>query len=130
MGQPFDDPSVKEEVAEMPFHVESDTFGRPVIAVDFCNGRQYFNVEAMIGMFISYMVGLAEKYTNCQIRDIVITCPAYFTENQRRAVKDAGTVAGYNVLCILNEPTEMLPADKKLTVKMAPGGGFAARIYR
>ena len=89
----------------MPFHVESDTFGRPVIAVDFCNGRQYFNVEAMIGMFISYMVGLAEKYTNCQIRDIVITCPAYFTENQRRAVKDAGTVAGYNVLCILNEPT-------------------------
>lgn len=105
LGLQYSDPTVQEEVKNVPFTISKDHFGRPIISVEFNNGIQYFNVETLNGMLISYLVGLAENYTNRKIHDIVITCPAYFTENQRRSVKDAGTVAGYNVLCVMNEPT-------------------------
>lgn len=105
LGLQYSDPTVQEEIKSVPFTITKDHFGRPIISVEFANGRQYFNVETLNDMLISYLVGLAEQYTNRKIHDIVITCPAYFTENQRRSVMDAGTVAGYNVLCVLNEPT-------------------------
>jgi len=104
IGRNFNDNSVQSDIKYWPFTViEKD--GRPYIQVEYKGETKQFAAEEISAMVLSKMKKTAEEYLNQDIIDAVITVPAYFNDSQRRATIDAGTIAGLNVLRIINEPT-------------------------
>ena len=86
--------------------------------VAYKNERKTFLPEEISSMVLTKMKETAESYLGNKVTDVVITVPAYFNDSQRQATKDAGTIAGLNVLRILNEPTAAAIAygmDKKIS---------------
>ena len=69
------------------------------------NKEQLFHPEEISGMILEKMKNIAEKYVGKNIKDVVVTVPAYFNDSQRQSTKDAGKIAGLNILRIINEPT-------------------------
>ncbi|KAF1745157.1 hypothetical protein MXB_2276 [Myxobolus squamalis] len=104
IGRRFDDPEVQADRKHWPFTLISDN-GRPKIKVMFKGEEQTFFPEEISSMVLVKMKEIAEAYLGCQVSDAVITVPAYFNDSQRQATKDAGTIAGLNILRIINEPT-------------------------
>lgn len=91
--------------------------GKPKIQVEFKNELKLFAPEEISSMVLTKMKETAEGYLGGKIKNAVITVPAYFNDSQRQATKDAGQIAGLNVLRIINEPTAAALAyglDKKL----------------
>ena len=116
IGRKFDDPTVKSDMMHWPFTVASDS-GKPKITVDFKGESKTFFPEEVSSMVLTKMKETAEAYLGGTVKDAVITVPAYFNDSQRQATKDAGTIAGINVLRIINEPTAAAIAyglDKKV----------------
>lgn len=116
IGRKFDDSTVKTDMAHWPFTVKAGTGNKPMIEVDFKNERSTFQPEEISAMVLTKMKQTAEMYLGCEVKDAVITVPAYFNDSQRQATKDAGIIAGLNVLRIINEPTAAALAyglDKK-----------------
>jgi len=115
IGRKFDDPTVQGDMKHWPFKVvEKD--GRPKMKVEYKGEDKEFYAEEASAMILSYMKKVAENYLGQDVKDAVITVPAYFNDNQRQATKDAGAIAGLNVLRIINEPTAAALAyglDKK-----------------
>lgn len=105
IGRKFSDPIVKEDMKLWPFTVVSDENDRPQIKVDYKDEEKKFYAEEISAMVISKMKEVAEEYLQEKVTDMVITVPAYFNDQQRQATKDAGAIAGVNVLRIINEPT-------------------------
>ena len=105
IGRKFDDETVKSDMAHWPFAVISGTGGKPQIEVNFKGERVTFQPEEISAMVLTKMRQTAEAYLGCEVKDAVITVPAYFNDSQRQATKDAGVIAGINVLRIINEPT-------------------------
>ena len=105
IGRKFNDSSVQSDMSHWPFTVKEKSGGKPSIEVDFKGERKEFLPEEISAMVITKMKQTAEAYLGCELKDIVITVPAYFNDSQRQATKDAGTIAGLNVLRIINEPT-------------------------
>jgi len=105
IGRKFDDETVKSDMAHWPFTVLSGTGGKPQIEVDFKGERVKYQPEEISAMVLTKMRQTAEAYLGCEVKDAVITVPAYFNDSQRQATKDAGVIAGLNVLRIINEPT-------------------------
>lgn len=105
IGRRFDDPVVQSDMKHWPFTVSEGKGGKPHIEVDFKGERKTFMPEEISAMVLTKMKQTAEAYLGCEVRDAVITVPAYFNDSQRQATKDAGTIAGLNVLRIINEPT-------------------------
>ena len=101
IGRRFDDPVVQADRKLWSFDVEDDGTGKPKIVVE---GRSFYP-EEISAMVLTKMKETAEAYLGEEVKDIVITVPAYFGDGQRQATKDAGTIAGLNVLRIINEPT-------------------------
>jgi heat shock protein 1/8 len=92
--------------------------GKPKIQVEFKNSLKTFSPEEISSMVLVKMKETAEAYLGGTVKDAVVTVPAYFNDSQRQATKDAGSIAGLNVLRIINEPTAAALAyglDKKLT---------------
>merc|ERR1711885_53769 len=90
--------------------------GRPKIQVDFKGETKSFFAEEISSMVLTKMKETAEAYMGKKVDNAVVTVPAYFNDSQRQATKDAGTIAGLNVLRIINEPTAAAIAyglDKK-----------------
>ena len=87
----------------MAFNVTSDNI-KPLIEVSYKNETKTFNPEE-ISDGLSKMKETAEQYLGDNVTDAVVTVPAYFNDSQRQATKDAGTIAGLNILRIINEPT-------------------------
>ncbi|KOB79336.1 Heat shock protein 70-2 [Operophtera brumata] len=87
-----------------PFKVVNDS-SKPKIQVEFKGDTKTFAPEEISSMVLTKMKETAESYLGTAIRDAVITVPAYFNDSQRQATKDAGAIAGLNVLRIINEPT-------------------------
>ena len=115
IGRKFDDPSVQKDRKMWPFHV-LDKKGKPVIKVVTNNGDKEFSPEEISAMVLSKMKQIAESYLGEEVKNAVITVPAYFNDAQRQATKDAGTIAGLAVQRIINEPTAAAIAyglDKK-----------------
>ena len=99
-----------------PFKVISGHEGKPQIEVKFKGETKRFFAEEISSMVLVKMRETAEAYLAKQIKNAVITVPAYFNDSQRQATKDAGVIAGLNVLRIINEPTAAAIAyglDKK-----------------
>ena len=78
---------------------------KPKIQVDFKGETKEFTPEEISAMILTKMKETAEAYLGVKVKDAVVTVPAYFTDEQRQATKDAGVIAGLNILRIINEPT-------------------------
>ena len=87
-----------------PFTVVNEG-GRPLIQVDYQGKPKRFKPEEISAMVLGKMKETAEAYIGAPVERAVVTVPAYFNDAQRQATKDAGTIAGLNVLRIINEPT-------------------------
>lgn len=105
IGRKFDDPCVRSDVKLWPFKVVEGTQGRPQIEVMYKGEVKRFFAEEISSMVLTKMRDTAEAYLGKTVNKAVITVPAYFNDAQRQATKDAGRIAGLNVLRIINEPT-------------------------
>ena len=118
MGRKFSDPCVQNEISNLMYEVKAGPNDKPVIAVEFMGEKKEFSPEQIGSMVLTKLKETAENYLGEPVKDAVITVPAYFNDAQRNATKDAGTIAGLNVLRIINEPTAAAIAyglDKKST---------------
>lgn len=116
IGRKFTDASVKSDMVHWPFTVKPGTAEKPLIEVTFNGETKTFSAEEISAMVLQKMKATAEAYLGSKVTDAVITVPAYFNDSQRQATKDAGLIAGLNVLRIINEPTAAALAyglDKK-----------------
>jgi len=116
IGRKFTDECVRSDTKHWPFSVISNQTGDPLIEVDFKGARKQFKPEEISSMILSKMKETAESYLGKPVVHAVVTVPAYFNDAQRQATKDAGVIAGLNVLRIINEPTAAAIAyglDKK-----------------
>ena len=105
IGRKFVDSSVQSDIKHFPFSVISGDNDKPIIEVDYMNERKQFSAEEISSMILTKMKTTAEAYLGEEVANAVITVPAYFNDQQRQATKDAGVIAGLNVLRIINEPT-------------------------
>merc|ERR1712107_422946 len=96
---------VQEDVKLWPFKVVAGPADKPMISVKHMGEERKFQAEEISSMVLIKMKEIAETYLGKQIKNSVITVPAYFNDSQRQATKDAGTIAGLNVQRIINEPT-------------------------
>jgi L1 cell adhesion molecule like protein len=116
IGRKFDDATVQADMKHWPFKVISGDGGRPKVQVEFKGESKTFFPEEISSMVLTKMKETAEAFLGTAVKDAVITVPAYFNDSQRQATKDAGAIAGINVLRIINEPTAAAIAyglDKK-----------------
>ncbi|XP_037787175.1 heat shock 70 kDa protein cognate 4-like [Penaeus monodon] len=104
IGRKFEDATIQNDMKHWPFTVISEG-GKPKLRVEFKGESKTFNPEEISSMVLTKMKETAEAYLGKPAKDAVITVPAYFNDSQRQATKDAGTIAGINVLRIINEPT-------------------------
>lgn len=105
IGRRYDDQDIQNDMKHWPFCVVPNDLGQPEIKVQFKDNIKQFKPEEISSMVLTKMKETAESYLGQEIRDVVITVPAYFNDAQRQSTKDAGTIAGLNVLRIINEPT-------------------------
>ncbi len=105
IGRDFADASVKQDAAHCPFAIEADRNGKCQFRVNYKGEDKTFTPTEISSMILTYMKNTAESYLGSKVTDAVITVPAYFNDAQRQATKDAGAIAGLNVLRIINEPT-------------------------
>jgi len=115
IGRKYDDSTVQADMKHWPFTVV-DAGGKPKLQVEYQNETKTFTPEEISAMVLTKMKETAEAYLGCDVKDAVVTVPAYFNDSQRQATKDAGVICGLNVLRIINEPTAAAIAyglDKK-----------------
>ena len=130
MGEPYD--MVQKEIARVPYSVVKGDNNTARVDID---GRQYTPQE-ISAMILQKMKKTAEDYLGEEVKDAVITVPAYFSDSQRQATKEAGEIAGLNVRRIVNEPTAAALAygldksnkDMKIAVFDLGGGTFDISI--
>ncbi|XP_048331791.2 heat shock cognate 70 kDa protein [Ziziphus jujuba] len=116
IGRRFSDPSVQSDMKLWPFKVIPGPADKPMIVVNYKGEEKQFAAEEISSMVLTKMKEIAEAYLGTSIKNAVITVPAYFNDSQRQATKDAGAIAGLNVMRIINEPTAAAIAyglDKK-----------------
>lgn len=119
IGQNFNDEKVQADMKHFTYNV-IDKDGKPFIEVEFKGEKKVFAPEEISSMVLAKMKEIAEAYLGETVENAVITVPAYFNDSQRQATKDAGAIAGLNVLRIINEPTAAAIAyglDKKSQVE-------------
>jgi len=115
VGRKFNDDTVQKDKTLWPFQVINDNT-KPKVEVEYKYEKKVFSPEEISSMVLTKMKETAEAYLGKTVKDAVITVPAYFNDAQRQATKDAGVIAGINVLRIINEPTAAAIAyglDKK-----------------
>ncbi|XP_064459542.1 heat shock protein 68-like [Ornithodoros turicata] len=136
IGRKYDDPKIQGDLKHWPFKVVSDC-GKPKIAVEFKGEQKRFNPEEISAMVLTKMKETAEAYLGQTVTDAVVTVPAYFNDSQRQATKDAGAIAGLNVLRIINEPTaaalaygldKNLQGEKNVLIFDLGGGTFDVSV--
>ena len=125
IGRKYESPEVQNDIKVLPYKIEKASNGDVRISL---RGKQHSPAE-ISSFILAHIKKAAEEYLGEKVTDAVITVPAYFSDSQRQATKDAGKIAGLNVLRIINEPTAASLAyglDKKTDEKIAVfdlGGG-------
>ena len=136
IGRRFTDSSVQSDMKHWPFTVVNDN-GKPKVQVEHKGEKKTLAPEEISSMVLSKMKETAEAFLGQQVTDAVITVPAYFNDSQRQATKDAGAIAGLNVLRIINEPTaaalaygldKNVSGDKNILIFDLGGGTFDVSI--
>ncbi|GAB1224345.1 hypothetical protein ENUP19_0194G0001 [Entamoeba nuttalli] len=137
IGRRFSDPIVQNDMKHWSFEVVDDGHDKPLIEVEYKGEVKRFTPEEISSMVLSKMKETAETFVGKEIKNAVITCPAYFNDSQRQATKDAGTIAGMNVMRIINEPTAAAIAygldkkssgEKKVLIFDLGGGTFDVSV--
>lgn len=136
IGKDFDDSVVQKDSKVWPFKIVNAK-GKLKIEVVYKEETRQFLPEQISAMVLSKMKESCEAFLKYKVTDAVITVPAYFNDSQRQATKDAGTIAGLNVLRIINEPTaaalafgfqEKFNTEKKVLIYDLGGGTFDISI--
>ncbi|XP_063414809.1 heat shock protein 68-like [Mytilus trossulus] len=136
IGRNFTDSAVQSDMKHWPFKV-INSGGKPKLQAEHKGETKTFTPEEISSMVLVKMKETAEAYLGKRITDAVITVPAYFNDSQRLATKDAGCIAGLNVLRIINEPTaaalaygldKNLSGDKNVLIFDLGGGTFDVSI--
>ena len=129
IGRKFDDPTVQADIKSFPFTI-LEKGEKPIIQVQYKNEEKIFQPEEISSMILTKMKEVAESYIGEKVDSAVITVPAYFNDSQRQATKDAGQIAGLDVLRIINEPTAAAIAygldkrqEEKIVLIFDLGGG-------
>lgn len=104
IGRDFNDPILQRDVKLLSYTVV-DEKNRPKVEVTIKGEVKHFSPEEISAMILTKMKTIAENYLGKKVTDCVITTPAYFNDAQRQSTKDAGLIAGMNVLRVINEPT-------------------------
>jgi heat shock protein 1/8 len=105
IGRTFNDPAVQRDMRTWPFKVVDDGQNRPQVEVELDGETKKMYPEELSAMVLAKLKAMAEAYLGEEVKDAVVTVPAYFNDAQRQATKDAGRIAGLNVLRLLAEPT-------------------------
>jgi len=139
IGRNFDDPIVQRDMNTWPFKVVDDGRNRPQIEVDVKGETKRFYAEEIAAMVLGKLKAMAESYLGQEVKDAVVTVPAYFNDAQRQATKDAGRIAGLNVMRLLAEPTsaciayglnESKKGERKVVIFDLGGGTFDVSLLR
>ena len=136
IGHAYKDNEVQSDMKMWPFKVTESVEGKPVINVTYKKEAKVFSPEQISAMILEKMKKQAEAFLDAKVTSAVITVPAYFNDSQRQATKDAATIAGLNVLRILNEPSaaafaygfENQHSDKNILIYDLGGGTFDVSI--
>ncbi|KAF1359548.1 heat shock protein-like protein [Lizonia empirigonia] len=104
IGRRIDDETVKKDIQSWPFKIVP-AGDSPMVQVEYLGETKQFSPQEISAMVLVKMKEIAETKLGKKVEKAVITVPAYFNDNQRQATKDAGAIAGLNVLRIINEPT-------------------------
>ena len=115
IGRKYNDKEVQMDKKLLPYDI-IDKDGKPYIQVETKGEKKLYSPEEISAMILTKMKTVAENFLGTKVKNAVITVPAYFNDSQRQSTKDAGTIAGLNVLRIINEPTAAAIAyglDKK-----------------
>ncbi|EFN51789.1 heat shock protein 70 [Chlorella variabilis] len=120
IGRKFSDPTIQHDVSHWPFKVVAGPGDKPMIQVAYKGEEKTFAPEEISSMVLVKMKEIAQAYVGAdkEVKKAVVTVPAYFNDSQRQATKDAGVIAGLEVMRIINEPTAAAIAyglDKKGT---------------
>jgi len=105
IGRDFKDDCIQKDMKIWPFNVVTNSSGKPLIEVKYKNETKQFRPEEISSMILTKMKEISENYLGGEVKNAVITVPAYFNDSQRSSTKDAGKIAGLNVMRIINEPT-------------------------
>nr|KAG5693386.1 hypothetical protein BaRGS_015673 [Batillaria attramentaria] len=136
IGRRFTDSTVQKDMKHWPFKVVNDG-GKPKVQVTYKGETKTLAPEEVSSMVLNKMRETAEAFLGQKVTDAVITVPAYFNDSQRQATKDAGAIAGLNVLRIINEPTaaalaygldKSVKGDKNILIFDLGGGTFDVSI--
>lgn len=135
IGRTFSSKEVQHDKKLMPFDIVNKD-GKPMIEVTINGAKQSFAPEELSAMVLTKMKQTAEAFLGHDVKNAVVTVPAYFNDAQRQATKDAGTIAGLNVMRIINEPTAAAIAygldkkseEKNILVFDLGGGTFDVSI--
>ncbi|CAH0731126.1 unnamed protein product, partial [Brenthis ino] len=136
IGRRFDDIGLQMDLRHFPFHVVNVN-GKPKIVVRHRNEKKLFSPEEISAMILFRMKELAESFLGCTVDKAVVTVPAYFNDTQRQATRLAGTIAGLEVIRIINEPTaaslafglsKNLKGDRNILIYDLGGGTFDVSI--
>ncbi|EDR24595.1 heat shock 70 kDa protein, putative [Entamoeba dispar SAW760] len=137
IGRRFSEPSIQKDMKHWSFKVVDDGHDKPIIEVEYKGEIKRFTPEEISSMVLTKMKETAETFIGKEVKNAVITCPAYFNDSQRQATKDAGTIAGMNVMRIINEPTAAAIAygldkkssgEKKVLIFDLGGGTFDVSV--
>lgn len=131
IGLEYNDKVVQKEIKHLPFKI-SKKGNLPVVEVELNGETKSFTPEEISGMILGKMKNIAEEYLGKKVTHAVVTVPAYFNDAQRQATKNAGIIAGLNVLRIVNEPTaaaiayglDKTDGEKQIIVYDLGGGTF------
>jgi len=135
IGRGYNDKEVQADKKHFPFTLVNKA-GKPNIEVSIKNEKKVFAPEEVSAMVLVKMKEVAEAFLGTEVKNAVVTVPAYFNDAQRQATKDAGRIAGLNVLRIINEPTAAAIAygldkkskEKNILVYDLGGGTFDVSI--
>ncbi|XP_059458485.1 heat shock cognate 70 kDa protein-like [Corylus avellana] len=133
IGRRFKDSLVQNDIKLWPFRVIEGSTNKPMIVATYKGEEKHFAAEEISAMVLEKMRYIAEAYLGRTVKNAVVTVPAYFNDSQRKATKDAGDIAGLNVMQIISEPMaaaigyglENVGTDKRNVLIFDLGGGTA-----
>ncbi|CAK8531486.1 unnamed protein product [Lathyrus sativus] len=105
IGRKFSDTNVQDDILLWPFEVIAGVDDKPMITVKYKGQEKQLCAEEVSSMILTKMREIAEAYLQSAVKNAVVTVPAYFSDSQRQATIDAGSIAGLDVMRVMNEPT-------------------------
>eukprot|EP00997_Jenningsia_sp_PLL12_P001635 NODE_126_length_2434_cov_125.098532_g109_i0.p1 GENE.NODE_126_length_2434_cov_125.098532_g109_i0~~NODE_126_length_2434_cov_125.098532_g109_i0.p1 ORF type:complete len:610 (+),score=160.78 NODE_126_length_2434_cov_125.098532_g109_i0:49-1878(+) len=132
IGRKYTDKTVQHDKTLLPYDIVKDRkTGNPLVQAEYQGKKKEFTAEEISAMILQKMKDVAEQFLDKPVKNAVVTVPAYFNDAQRQSTKDAGTIAGLNVVRIINEPTAAAIAyglnkvgEKNILVFDLGGGTF------